>query len=69
MARWVTINWTGKFRFRGKMYYRSFKVNAENEAKAKERIVDYIASMASAGFILGNGDGDQDAEVVNYGDA
>lgn len=68
MARWVTINWTGKFRFRGRIYYRSYKVDAENETKAKQQIVDYISSMASAGFALGTGTNDQDAEVKPYGD-
>lgn len=64
MARWITINWTGKFRFRGNAYYRNFKANAENEHKAKEQIVDYILAMSETGFVLE----DQEAKVTPYGD-
>lgn len=52
MARWVTINWVGKFRFRGNKHVRTFEAKAENEKKARMQILDYIMSMGEAGFEL-----------------
>lgn len=63
MDKWVTIYWTGKFKFHGRSHYRH-KKESGTEKDAKKKILDYIQSMGEIGFELL----DQAAEVVAYGD-
>lgn len=63
MDKWVTIYWTGKFKFRGRNHYRD-KKESGTEKEAKEKILTYVKSMHEIGFALL----EQTAEIVPYGD-